>query len=174
MGKLGSLITGQDVTFDTHQAGDGQPTRWRNVHLEKRLHDGGGKIRYPLLDGTNPSATRKVSKEQLVKVNSEVKKALMKDKTLTDALAQKVVEVLGRFSGGTATSENAREAAKSLARYFDLDEDFVRVVEDYADDRLAFVRTIHFNPLSNTYHQIKQSSESIQIKKLRSIDHWRW
>jgi hypothetical protein len=174
MGILGSLINGQDVTFDTHQAGDGQPTRWHNVHLEKRLHDGGGKIRYPFLDGTNPSTTGKVTPAQLKKVNKEVRSALKKSGALTDALAQKVVEVLGRFSNGEATPENAREAARTIAGYFDLDEGFVRVVEDYADNRLAFVRTIHFNKSLKTYHQIRQSSEAIEIKRLKSNDYWKW
>jgi len=35
--------------LSTHQAGDGQNVNWRNVHLEKQLHNGGGKVRLPAI-----------------------------------------------------------------------------------------------------------------------------
>jgi hypothetical protein len=172
MAKLGPLINGQDVTFDTHQAGDGQETKWRNVHLEKRLHNGGGKIRYPFLDGTNPSASGNVSDSQLENVNREVTRALNKDKQLTMQLAQTVVDILDRFSSGKATTGDARSAAETMAGYFELDENFVRVVEDRAQGRLEFVRTVHFNPQQNTYHQIRQSRNSVQIKQVKGLHRW--
>jgi hypothetical protein len=53
MATLKRLINGQDIAFDTHQAGT-QHIRHRDLHLEKRLHSG-GKIRYPMFGNRGSS-----------------------------------------------------------------------------------------------------------------------
>jgi len=163
--KLGSLINGQDVTFDTHQAGDGQRTNWKNIHLEKRLHGRGGKARFPLLGNEEPSNSG-MSDNDFSQVTREVKKILKKDKNLIQNLAKTIVTELERFSNGEATSETAKEAAKRFAEYFDLDTDFLRVVEEYAKNRrLTTITTIHLKPNEQTLHEIHISKKEITIQK---------
>jgi hypothetical protein len=99
MAKFGGLITGQDIAFDTHQQGDSQPVRLKDLHLEKRLH-AGGKIRFPLFGNEPPSSSRKVSPETFDRVTKEVTKTLHKDDSLTEELGQLIVKQLVRFSSG--------------------------------------------------------------------------
>jgi hypothetical protein len=55
--ELRQLIKGQNVTFDTHQAGDSQNVHVKHLHLEKRLHGGRGKARFPLFGDIKPSSS---------------------------------------------------------------------------------------------------------------------
>ena len=132
MAKLGGLINGQDVAFDTHQAGDGQSTNWEKLHLEKRLHNKRGKARFPLLGKEQPSKSG-MDQREFSRVTREVKKVLKKNEDLVIDLAKIIVEQLQRFSSGEATIEDARAAAKKIANVFDLDEEFLRVVEEYSE-----------------------------------------
>jgi len=166
MAKLGGLINGQDVAFDTHQAGDSQKTNWKKVHLEKRLHNKRGKARFPLLGNEQPSNSG-MNDNDFNRVKREVKKALKKNKNLLDELASTIVTQLKRFSSGEASREDARETARRFAGYFDLDHDFLRVVEEYADKQLSSFTTIHYNPAEQTLHEIHQSKEEIVIQKPR-------
>ena len=75
MANLKKLIHGQDVRFDTHQAGDAQPTNWHHVHLEKVLHEG-GKIRFPLAGDFQPSWSSRVNDVQYERVKREVAREL--------------------------------------------------------------------------------------------------
>lgn len=167
MAKLSDLINGQDVAFDTHQAGDGQKTNWKKVHLEKRLHDSKGKARFPLLGNDLPSNSG-MNDKNFSRVTAEVKKSLKKNKGLLKELAATIVAELKRFSSGEATLEHAREAAKKFAGYFDLDIDFRDLVDEYADGHLTSVTTIHYNPEKKMLHEIHQSKDQIVIRKVRS------
>lgn len=166
MAKLGSLINGQDVTFDTHQAGDGQPVRLGDIHLEKRLHNSGGKARFPLLGNEEPSNSGMNDKD-FNRVVNEVKKVLKKNKQVEKNLAETIVAQLNRFNDKKVTSETAKEAAKRLASYFDLETDFLRIVEEYSKNSLLSFTTIHFNPTKQTLQEIHQSKKEIIIQKPR-------
>jgi hypothetical protein len=166
MTTLGKLIQGQDISFDTHQAGDGQETRWRNVHLEKRRHGKRGKVRYPLFDG-QPSKSRNVSDEDFREITREVRSALRRDEALTQRLAETIVDVVRRFSSGRATPEDARAAAKKIAGVFGLTEDFVNEVEVYARQRFVLLSTIHFLTDSGTLYQVSLSAERVEIRRVR-------
>jgi len=166
MGKLRGLINGQDVSFDTHQAGDKQQINWKNVHLEKRIHNRGGKARFPLLGGEKPSNSG-MNDNDFSRVITEVKRILKKDRKLVRELAETIVTQLEKFSSHTATSETAKEAAKRFAEYFDLDSEFLRIVEEYTENRLQSFTSIHFNPVEQTLHEIHQSGKEIRIQKPR-------
>ncbi len=166
MGKLGGLINGQNIAFDTHQAGDGQKVNWRDVHLEKRLHSNKGKARFPLLGNEKPSSSG-MNDDDFQHVKKEVKKAFNKRKPLLRDLANMVVSELKRFSSGKATQEDAKQAAKKLAEYFDLNTDFLKIIKEYADadNELTSFATIHFNPATQTRHEIRQSKNEISIEE---------
>lgn len=167
MATLRRLIQGQDVRFDTHQAGDGQETRWRSVHLEKRRHGRRGKVRYPLFDG-KPSNSKSVSDEDFRRITREVREALGSDDVLKQSLAEQIVDVLDRFSSGQATSEDARAAAMKIAGWFDLDEDFVTAIEVYARQRLRALSTIHFLTGTRSLYEISLSADRIAIRRVRN------
>ena len=158
------LINGQNVAFDTHQAGDKQETNWRKVHLEKRLHGGKGKIRFPLFDGELISHSG-MNENKFKSVIDEIKKALRKNERLLIELAQTVIDQLNRFSNGKASAEDARIAAKKFAKYFDLDAEFLRIVEEYAGNKLTSFSSIHYDFTGNKLIEIVQTKEEIAIQK---------
>lgn len=167
MAKLGGLINGQDLAFDTHQGGDGQESKWQKVHLEKRLHNRRGKVRFPLLGDEKPSNSG-MSQKDFERVTVEVKNALKKNEDLLNELASTIVEQLKRFSSGKATIIDAEVAAKRFAEYFNLDTEFVKKVATYARNKnLQALSTIHYNAEEKTFHEIKQSKSAITIKKIQ-------
>lgn len=166
MAKLRGLINGQDVAFDTHQAGDAQNVNWSALHLEKRLHGGRGKARYPLF-GNEKESSSGMNQDDFERITREVKKALKKNEQLLKDLAKTIVVELERFSNGEATSKDAREAARNISGYFDLDPNFLRVVEEYSNKHLSSITTIHFNPIEKTLHEIHQTKGEVVIQKPR-------
>ncbi|MEI7796810.1 MAG: hypothetical protein WCI06_09270 [Methylococcaceae bacterium] len=166
--ELRKLIKGQDIAFDTHQAGDGQEVHVEDLHLEKRLHGGKGKARFPFFGNFKPSVSGKMTEKDLIRVTKEVADALKKDENLTRELAKTIVNVLKRFRGkNTDIREDACEAARKIAGYFGLSDEFLRIVEDYSQNKLIFFMTIHFNPTDGTIHEIVQSANSVEIRKAR-------
>jgi hypothetical protein len=169
MAKLDGLIQGQDVVFDTHQAGDSQALHVEDLHLEKRLHDGGGKIRFPLFGNRQPSHSGRMSSGTHDSVVREVTKTLRKNQALTERLAQTVVEQLRRFSNGEATVKNAEAAARKLASYFGLGKSFVNSVARFAETRLVHFVSQHAGPTPGSLVEIVQSKARIEVRRARSV-----
>lgn len=172
MAKLGRLIQGQDVAFDTHQSGDGQSIHWKELHLEKRLHKG-GKIRFPFFGDRNPSSSERVSEKDYQRVVKEVSRTLNRNPELRSTLAETVVSQIDRFRGGVVTIEDAREAANKIASIFDLGDDFIGHAVIHANNRIAEFSTLHPGKQPGTVVEIVQSRSSIQIKKPRDT-WWKW
>lgn len=167
MTTLKRLIKGQDVAFDTHQAGDTQEVHWRELHLEKRMHGGKGKARFPFFDHAKPSSSNRMSEDVLHRVTIEVRRALSNDPDLTQKLGETIVDSLERFSQGTATVDDGKAAAQQLAKIFGLKEEFLRVVEDYAKGRLIALKTLHADPDTKNIQEIYQSKTSVEIRRAR-------
>lgn len=173
MAKLGRLIQGQDVTFDTHQAGDGQEINWRSLHLEKRLHKG-GKIRFHLFGDAETSYSDRVSEKDLGRVVREVRDTLHKNEKLTVQLAETIVAQVLRFRRGAVTTENALEAARNIAKAFDLGEAFVGLAEIAANARIARFSTIHPGKRPGTVIEIVQDAQQVSVQRPReSWGRWR-
>lgn len=171
MANLKRLIQGQDVRFDTHQAGDMQPTDWKALHLEKILHEGAGKIRFPLVGNHEPNwSSPRISQKNFQRVCAEVKRELNKNKNTTQILALTVADVLTRFSNGTASVKDAEEAAKKLAGYFGLDQQFSRTVCEYMGSRLLSFTSYHSTTDSQFLKKIIISTEKVEIRKSRRKD----
>lgn len=164
--KLSRLINGQDIKFDTHQAGDGQTVNWKAVHLEKRMHNRKGKIRIPLLGNGNPSS-RRMSRDDFERIMREVRNELDSNQALIKKLAETIVDILGKFSSGQSTSEDAKQAAKKVAGYFDLDDEFESVLERYARGKLVSYTSVHMNPETGLLQEISQSKDCVVIRKAR-------
>lgn len=164
MPKLKRLIDGQDIAFDTHQAGDGQEMNVEALHMEKRLHEG-GKLKFPLFgDMNNPEASGNVNGRTKVKIINEVKSVLKKDTALTKELAQTVFDELERFSNGEATESDAKETAINIARYFDLDDTFINMASGFKGDTLTSLKTWHESLSSpRKIFMITQSKKNIDI-----------
>ncbi|WP_320035771.1 hypothetical protein [Halarcobacter sp.] len=165
--KLYELIKNQRITFDTHQAGDGQEVKWRNVHLEKSIKGEKGKIRFPFLGKEEPSNSG-MSNENFEKVKTEVKKILKKNTQKLDQLGQKIESELERFSQGVATVHDAEEAAKRFAEYFDLKPDFIDKVVKYRKERLSEFTTLHFSKIGQRVFAIKLTSHQIMLEERKS------
>jgi hypothetical protein len=164
MAKLNNLIKKQKISFDTHQAGDGQETKWRNLHLEKSIKGEKGKVRFPFLGKEKPSNSG-MNDKNFRSVKSEVSKILKKNETLLNSLAEEIEKQLERWSSGIATIEDAKEAASRFAKYFDLDSSFIDDVAKYRQDRLIEFNTIHVDPETQIFYAIKQSAKNISIEE---------
>lgn len=167
MATLKRLINGQNITFDTHQAGDGQAVNWRAVHLEKRMHGRAGKIRFPLFGNERGWNAVGMSPEYVERVVAEVTRALQNDKQLAEELAKVVAKTIARFSSGKATTADAKTAARTLAEIFDLDEDFVTYSERFANKNLVSASTIHVSRETGNVHELYQDGKKVRITKVR-------
>lgn len=167
MPKLNKIIKNQRISFDTHQAGDGQETQWRNVHLEKSVIGKKGKVRFPFLGKERPSNSG-ITDSEFNKIVREVTKVLKKNKSILESLSETIENVLERFSAGTATIDDAKEAAKRFAEYFDLDENFIDEVSIYRKNRLIKFNTIHEDNLDGKFYSIKLSKKNILIEERKT------
>jgi hypothetical protein len=173
MAKLSRLIQGQDVYFDTHQAGDRQQANWENLHLEKRLHRG-GKIRFHFFGDRDPMSSERVSEKDSARVVSEVRKTLRKNVQLTEQLAETIVTQLNRFRGGDVTLEQAQEAARNIARAFDLGEEFVASAVIHAKAQISRFATLHPGKRPGTVVEVVQTAERVTIQRPKeSWAQWR-
>lgn len=166
MAKLNRLIKGQDLHFDTHQAGDGQSVNWPALHMEKRLHGGRGKLKFPLLGGFLPSKPKRMSDDDYFSILKEVTKALKKNDRLVRELADTVIGELNRWSSGDATVAAAIEASNKIAKYFDLGDSFEEVVSEKLGV-LSLVKTIHKDEKDKLLYEILQSKKSVVVQAAR-------
>jgi hypothetical protein len=172
--SLKRLIQGQDVAFDTHQAGDSQVVKADDLHLEKRMHRGGGKVRFPLFGDRQPSRSERVSDKDFARIVREVHKALSKKPQLQSQLAEVVVEQINRFRGGQITTEQCMEGARKLADIFDLGEPFLVQVRMNIDLLLLEVATLHAGISKGAVVEIVQSRYRIEIQRPNeSWPNWR-
>jgi hypothetical protein len=167
MAALKRLIQGQDISFDTHQRGDGQPVMWRGVHMDKTLHGKRGKIRFPFFDNHNPQKDSDVNEDDYRRVVKEVSRVLKKDDKLLQDLARVIFDQLDRFSSGKATVQDARIAASKFAGYFGLSDAFVETVSRRAPSKrlISFVST-HLLIGGNSMHEISFQEKTISIRKI--------
>ena len=167
MSKLGGLIQGQDLAFDTHESGV-REVHWEQLHLEKRLHEG-GKARYHLFGGREASSSG-INQDRLDRVTREVRRALGKNPKLTQDLARLIAAEINRWSRGEATLEHAQEAARKIAGYFDLDERFVESVARFSKERLVQFVSQHKSLLEpSRLIEIRQSPKGIVIRSARDF-----
>ncbi|MGF1873728.1 hypothetical protein L4D77_00085 [Photobacterium frigidiphilum] len=165
MANLKRLISGQNISFDTHQAGDGQNVNWRNVHLEKSVHGERGKAKFPLLSNELPS-NKGMNQKVYARVTKEVKRELKRNGQLVDDLVDTVADVIKRFSQGTATVSDGLIAAEKLAGYFDLDNKIISSLpNEFKDPKDMTFSTIHTPNDGDGYIEIKQSSERVDVRK---------
>lgn len=168
MAKLNRLIKGQDLKFDTHQAGDAQSVNWPALHMEKQLHGGRGKIKFPLLGGFLPSKPKRMSDDDYFSILKEVAKALKKNDRLVHALVDTVLGELNRWSSGDATIGNAIEAANKIAKYFNLGESLDHVVSEKLGV-IASIKTLHRDEKDKLLYEIFQSDKSVVVQAARSL-----
>jgi hypothetical protein len=165
MASLRRLIRGQDIAFDTHQAGDGQEVRFEDLHLEKRLWDGGWKVRFPLFGDRQPTRSKTMPEEDYQRVVKEVKKALKDNDELTQELAETIVRQLRRFKNSEISVEVAVAAASKIAENFGLGKPFVARVKGLVSPPVELVSTLHFERRGAYAFEIVQSANSIQIRR---------
>lgn len=163
MATLRRLIQDQDVAFDTHQAGDGQPTNWAALHLEKRLRDG-GKVRFPFFGNGSPSWDG-MSERRYARVVREVHRALHANSRLLDQLAETITRQIHRFKSGDMTIEDARAAASKLAKAFGLGDELASKATWHAQQRLAQFSSLHLGPRLGYVTEIVQSSAGVVLQR---------
>jgi hypothetical protein len=166
MAKLNRLIKGQDLAFDTHQAGDGQSVHWPALHMEKRLHGGRGKLKFPLVGGFLPSKPKRMSDDDYFSILKEVTKALKKNDRLVRELVDTVIGELNRWSNGDATVGTAIEAANKIAKYFALGESLDQVVAERLGV-ISSVKTIHRDEKDKLLYEVIQSKKSVVVQAAR-------
>ncbi len=170
------LIKNQNIKFDTHQAGDGQKTNLKALHLEKILHNSKGtKIKFHFFGATPiDKQNANVDKNLLKSIQKEVSKAINKNKQKSFELGRLIVNTLYRYKNSGIVEEEALEAAKNIASYFQLNKEFASKTIKYARDsnKIEEVVTTHIGTEINKKHKIKQTAESIIISsRKRPIKH---
>jgi hypothetical protein len=168
MTKLNRLIKGQDLAFDTHQAGDGQCANWPALHMEKRLHGGRGKLRFPLVGGFTPSKPKRMSDDDYFSILKEVTKALRKNDHLVRDFVDTVIGELNRWSSGEATVGTAIEAANKIAKYFDLGESLDQVVSQKLGV-ISSLKTLHKDEKDKLLYEIFQSDKNVIVQAARGL-----
>ena len=169
MASLKRLINGQNLRFDSHQAGDGQQTNWKSVHFDKLPHGRKGKATFPLIGDGSPSYSGGMSRREFDRIVSEVKGELKSNEQLAQQLAKTVADTLKRFSAGQATFEHGIQAAKKIAQIFELDDAFVAAVQGEFPNLLSELRTFHLGPDSTGVIELRQSSESVYLRGSRYL-----
>lgn len=167
MAKLNHLIKGQDVSFDTHQAGDGQEIHWQELHLEKTIHGGLGAIKFPLFGAREPKLPEGMTKARFNSVRSEVKRALKKNERLVRDLAETIADQMNRYSSGRAGESYAEEVARKVANSFDLDEEFIVIARNHIANRLSSYVTLHVDRADGFLYEIRQSRRGVSVGALR-------
>jgi len=166
MAKLGGLISGQDIAFDTHQAGDRQSPNFRSLHLEKRRHNRRGKVRFPLFGVEEPTCSG-MNKKDFNSIVSEIRRELKRNAGLIEELAKLLVTEMHRFGSNEATAEKCLEAARRIGDYFDLDSKIIGAIAKYSGDKLVMVNTLHFSTKEKNFFEIQQSPERIGIRAVK-------
>lgn len=169
MASLKRLINGQNLRFDSHQAGDGQPTNWKSVHFDKLPHRSKGKATFPLFGDGNPSYSGGMSRREFERIVGEVTSELKGNEQLAQQLAKTIADILKRFSSGEATFEHGIQAASKIAEIFDLDDAFVAAVEGEFPNNLTQLRTYHLGPDNTGVIELRQSSESVYLRRSRYL-----
>lgn len=171
---LNRLIKNQQISFDTHQAGDGQEVKWKNVHLEKKSISKRGKVRFPLFGQEKPSNSG-MNDRDFQKITSEIKKVLSKNKPLVKELAEELVRQMKRFSHSQADLQDAEEAAKRFSGYFGLSPEFEDTMVKYGkregmhkSESLIEFTSIHYSEEAAHFYAIHQSKDKIVIQRRRT------
>ncbi|MDQ7085829.1 MAG: hypothetical protein Q9M36_13380 [Sulfurovum sp.] len=166
------LIKNQNIKFDTHQAGDGQETNLKGLHLEKILHKPKNtKIKFHFFEKIPiEKQNNNIDKKLFKKIQSEVSKALNRNPQKTNELGELILKTLYRYKTQGIDEIDALEAVKNIADYFDLNEDFIRKTIKYGkDNKIIEVTTTHpSNDTSQKRHNIKQTKNDISISSRRS------
>ena len=164
MPKLKELINGQDLKFDTHQAGDGAEVNWQSLHMDKSMHGKKGKARFDLFGESDP-VNNGMKPNDFDRVISEVRKVLGKNQDTVEKFASEIVSQIERFKNGNANVDDVSQAAKNIARYFDLKPDFLRVVTEYAIGKLVSFASIHYDEESKKLFEIVVDDKSVYIQR---------
>jgi hypothetical protein len=164
---LKRLINGQNITFDTHQAGDAQETNWKYIHLEKRLHGRRGKVRFPLIGNQEPSYSSGLNSNEYGRIVNEVSKVLKKNENLLRELAITITDALKRFSSDQATYDDYIDSANKIADYFDLD--VADVVKAYGtrENSISEFRTYHLGSEEIGVIELIQNKDLVSLRKSR-------
>jgi hypothetical protein len=165
---LKQLIKNQNIKFDTHQAGDGQETNLKGLHLEKILHNPKNtKIKFHFFEKIPiEKQNNNIDKKLLKKIQSEVSKALNKNPQKTNELGELIINTLYRYKNQGIDKKDALEAVKNIADYFDLNEDFISKTIKYGkiDRKITEIITTHpSNDSSHKRYKIKQTKKYITI-----------
>lgn len=172
MAVMKRLIQGQDLAFDTHQSGDGQPLKIGGLHMEKRLHRG-GKIRFSFFTGEVTSSSN-VSAERQDAVVREVRRELRRNPGLQKSLSRTIVDQLIRFSGGNCTVDQCVLAANSIALAFGLGESLSQRVAIDAQGRVVECSTFHLAERPGVVKEIVQRARSVVVQSAKaSWSEWR-
>ena len=166
MAKLNRLIKGQDLAFDTHQAGDGQPVNWKDLHMEKRLHGNRGKLKFPLFGGQKPSKPKNMSNVDYNNTISEVRKELKKNPSRVKELADTISSQVKKFVSKEVTLEHAVEAADKIAEAFDLDKTFNKsVVSKFGN--IMKLSSYHIDRKDGLMYMISQTEKKTVVETAR-------
>ncbi len=174
-----TLINGQDISFDTHQAGDGQEINYKSLHMDKKQHGRGGvRVKFAFFASEKELSIENLckkakSQDQCKKVVNEIKKVLKKNPDKKIELAKIIVTQLIKFSNKEASLEEATTVAKNIASIFNLSTDFTDKVIAIYDNNLNLEKaTTYHTDRDKIEFQIVQSSVSIKVgrKKKRYVE----
>lgn len=162
------IIQDQTISFDTHQAGDGQEINIDGLHMHKRMNSKkfkGVNIRIPLNPDEEISYSGNNSKLSNEIIN-EIKTVFKKNPAKVREMAKTLAGIISRYSKDM-NAKNSKEftdnSAKAIAKHFDLNEDISGKLDSGINKHLSFVITSHEDENGKLYY-IKQDISRKRIK----------
>ena len=166
--NMRSLIQNQTVSFDTHQAGDGQKVKVEDLHMHKRMNGRkykGVNIKIPFNPEKEIEYTGNNSdySDQII---NEIKRAFKKNPNKVREFAKDLANRISRYSSDM-NAENSRkfleESAQTIAKHFELNEKIINVMISEIYNHVSFFITSHKDDTGKTFY-IKQDIDRKRVK----------
>lgn len=161
------IIQNQTISFDTHQAGDGQEIEPDQLHMHKKMNGKkfkGVNIRIPLNPNKPIDYSGNNSKDGRQLIN-EIKGVFKKDPNKVRQIAKLVANRISRYTKNM-TPENSKEfldnTARALATHFELNDKIMEVVKSQIESHLSFYVTQHIDE-NGKFFYIKQDIDEKTI-----------
>lgn len=162
------IIQNQTISFDTHQAGDGQQINVDGLHMHKRMNSKkfkGVDVRIPL----NPdeeiifSGNNSKLSNQII---NEIKSVFKKDPEKVREMAKTLAGVISRYSKDM-NAKNSKDflenSSKAIAKHFGLNKNIESKLSSEINNHVSFLITAHEDEKGKLYY-IKQDIDRRRIK----------
>jgi len=162
------LINNQRVKFDSHDAGSGQAKRWGDgIHMHKYFLTGRRRkitIKIPIDSNAPIEFGRNYNNDpEISQIRNEIRRALRPGNT-RQGFIKKIVNTIETWLGDEVTERIVRNAARQIAKEFDLKQDFEKEVISYASNKhIINYTSFHFENRGRRLYRISQGKGYVAV-----------